>query len=68
MPYKPREVVSKLNRAGFSVRRQNGSHALLKHSDGRKVVVAMHSKDVPTGTFHAILDQAGLTLEEFRKL
>ena len=68
MPYKPREVVSKLGRAGFTIKRQSGSHAMLKHSDGRKVVVAMHTKDIPTGTFHAILEQAGVTLEEFRKL
>ena len=68
MPYKPREVVSKLGRAGFFVKRQNGSHMMLKHQDGRTVIVAMHTRDVPTGTFHSILEQADISQEEFRKL
>jgi len=69
MPYKSREVVAKLLRAGFEKHRQQGtSHCMLKHPDGRHTLVAMHSGDVPDGTFRAILKQSGLTLEEFRKL
>jgi len=33
-----------------------------------KTYVAMHTKDVPTGTFRSILKQARLTEEEFRDL
>ena len=69
MPYKPREVVAKLIRAGFEKHRQQAtSHSILKHPDGRRTMVAMHSGDIPDGTFRAILRQAGMTLEEFRKL
>jgi len=68
MPYKAREVLSKLQRAGFVVRRQSGSHVVLRHPDGRQTYVAMHTSDVPTGTFRSILKQSGLTEEEFRKL
>ncbi|HEX5315854.1 MAG TPA: type II toxin-antitoxin system HicA family toxin [Candidatus Kapabacteria bacterium] len=69
MPYKPREVLAKLERAGFQVHRHKGSsHCFLRHSDGRQTMVAMHSKEVPDGTFRSILKQSGLTLEEFRKL
>jgi predicted RNA binding protein YcfA (HicA-like mRNA interferase family) len=69
MPYKPREVVSKLRKAGFYIERQRGtSHCILRHSDGRQTMVSMHSGDVPDGTFKKILNQAGLTLEEFRKI
>ena len=69
MPFKPREVLAKLQRAGFEVERHKGtSHHFLRHADGRQTMVAMHTKDVPDGTFRAILKQAGLTLEEFRKL
>ena len=68
MPYTSREVLSRLQRAGFIIRRQKGSHVFLKHSDGRRTSVPMHAKDLATGTFHSILDQTGLTLEEFKKL
>ncbi len=69
MPFKPREVLSKLQHAGFEIERHKGtSHYFLRHPNGRQTMVAMHSKDVPEGTFRAILKQAGLTLEEFKKL
>jgi predicted RNA binding protein YcfA (HicA-like mRNA interferase family) len=68
MPYKAREVLARLQRAGFVVRRQSGSHIVLRHPDGRQTYVAMHTNDVPTGTFRAILKQSGLTEEQFRNL
>jgi predicted RNA binding protein YcfA (HicA-like mRNA interferase family) len=68
MPYKAREVLAKLQRAGFVVRRQSGSHVVLRHQDGRQTYVAMHTGDVPTGTFRSILKQASLTEEDFRNL
>lgn len=68
MPYKAREVLAKLQRADFIIKRQAGSHVVLRHADGRQTYVAMHSGDVPTGTFRAILKQTGLTEEEFRNL
>jgi hypothetical protein len=33
-----------------------------------RLMVAMHTKDVPSGTFRSILRQAKLTEEEFRNL
>lgn len=68
MPYRAREVLARLKRAGFVVRRQSGSHVILRHPDGRQTYVAMHTTDVPTGTFRAILKQSGLTEEEFKRL
>jgi predicted RNA binding protein YcfA (HicA-like mRNA interferase family) len=68
MPYKAREVLARLQRAGFMVRRQSGSHVVLRHPDGRQTYVAIHTADVPTGTFRAILRQSGLTEEQFRDL
>ena len=69
MPFKSRDVLAKLKRAGFEVERHKGtSHCFLRHPDGRQTMVAMHTGDVPDGTFRNILKQAGLTLEEFRKL
>jgi predicted RNA binding protein YcfA (HicA-like mRNA interferase family) len=68
MPYKAREVLAKLQRAGFVVRRQSGSHVVLRHADGRQTYVAVHTGDIPTGTFRAILRQAKLGEDEFRNL
>ena len=66
MPYSAREVLSKLRRAGFGEVRQSGSHKVLRHPDGRQTYVAMHTGDVPEGTFRKILKQAGLSLDQFR--
>lgn len=68
MPYKAREVLAKLQRAGFVIKRQSGSHVVLRHPDGRQTYVAMHPGDIPTGTFRSILKQAALTELDFRNL
>ncbi|HQK02435.1 MAG TPA: type II toxin-antitoxin system HicA family toxin [Verrucomicrobiota bacterium] len=68
MPFKAHEVLSKLQRAGFVVKRQSGSHVVLHRVDGRQTCVAMHPGDVPTGTPRSILNQSGLTEDEFSKL
>jgi predicted RNA binding protein YcfA (HicA-like mRNA interferase family) len=68
MPYKAKEVLQKLKRAGFEERRQSDSHLVLRHEDGRQTYLPMHTGDVPTGTFRSILKEAGLTEEEFRDL
>jgi len=51
MPYTAREILARLQRAGFVEVRQAGSHTVLRHADGRMTYVAMHRKDVPMGTF-----------------
>lgn len=68
MPYSPREVLAKLQRAGFVEVRQSGGHKVLRHADGRQTYVAMHTSTLPTGTFRKILKQANLTEETFRGL
>ncbi|MDI6803250.1 MAG: type II toxin-antitoxin system HicA family toxin [Bacteroidota bacterium] len=66
MPYSAKEVLQKLQRAGFEVRRQSGSHIILRHAEGRQTYVAMHTGDIPIGTFRKILKQANITEEEFK--
>jgi len=68
MPYKAVEVLAKLKRAGFQVRRQSGSHIVLRHPDGRQTYVAMHTQEIPMGTLKSILRQAQLTMSEFDEL
>ncbi len=68
MPYSAKEVLAKLLKAGFIEKRQSGSHRVLRHPDGRQTYIAMHTKDIPEGTFKKILKQAKLTLKEFKEL
>ena len=68
MPCKARDVLARLQRAGFVIKRQSGSHVILRHADGRQTYVAMHTGDAPTGTFRNILKQANLSEEEFKSL
>ena len=68
MPFTAREITTKLIHAGFEVKRQSGSHKILRHPDGRQTYVAMHPGDVPEGTFRKILKQASLILDEFKQL
>jgi predicted RNA binding protein YcfA (HicA-like mRNA interferase family) len=65
-----REIMQKLKRAGYVVPRQKGSHVIMiRRRDRRAVVVPMHvKKDLPKGTLHRIIEQAGLTPEQSNKL
>ena len=60
------EVCKALTRAGFWKVKQKGSH--IKMSSGaRIVIIPMHSKDLKCGTLKGILDQAGLSVDDFSK-
>jgi predicted RNA binding protein YcfA (HicA-like mRNA interferase family) len=54
-------MVTALNRAGFEVVRQRGSHVSLRKGNYR-TVVPLHD-DLSKGTLLAILQQCGLTRE-----
>ena len=57
------EAVRALRRAGYEVLRQTGSHLIMR-KDGRTVVVPQH-KPIKPGTLKGMIEQAGLTVEEF---
>jgi len=66
---KPVEVVKALERAGFVVKRQTGSHVIMYKAELRRPIsIPQHLRDLPKGTVRAIIRQAGLTLEEFLQL
>lgn len=61
--YTPRKLIKLLNKNGFLFVRQNGSHAIFKNfGTNRKVIVPIHSSDIPRGTAIAILKDAGIAL------
>jgi predicted RNA binding protein YcfA (HicA-like mRNA interferase family) len=54
------ELVRALEKAGFVIRRQKGSHVhMFRDSDGKRVTVPVHkAKDIPHGTLRSILRDA----------
>lgn len=66
---KPREAVRVAERSGFVFDRQKGSHAVyLRVRDRRRAVIPMHNKDLKPGTLRGIIDDLGLTPDEFIEL
>lgn len=66
-------VIRALRKAGFiyAPKRGKGSHVALYRTDesGRKrLVIIPKRKDLPRGTLRAIVEQAGLTPEDFLRL
>ena len=63
---KPNEIISVLTKFGFEIVSQKGSHIKLrKDCNGRRSVIIPNHYEVAKGTLKAILEQAGLALEEF---
>lgn len=63
------KVVRALEQAGFAVTRVSGSHHVMRHPDGRTVIVPVHAgKDMAKGTLRNILSVVGMTGDELRKL
>jgi predicted RNA binding protein YcfA (HicA-like mRNA interferase family) len=62
-----RDVLRALEGAGFAHTSTKGSHAKLRHPDGRVVIVPLH-KSVARGTLSSILRQAGLTTAQLIEL
>ena len=63
-----REVVKALQRAGFYVKRQKGSHIVLRRDNPFAQVVVPDHKSIDTGTLASIIDGADLSVEGFIKL
>lgn len=65
---KPKEFVPKLKRLGFILQRTTGSHMIFKHPiTGKRANVPFHLKDIPAGTFSAILRESGIDKEELTR-
>lgn len=53
---------------GFRKARQTGSHERWIHADGRAVTIPIHGGgEIGPPLFHRILQQLGLTVEEFEQ-
>jgi predicted RNA binding protein YcfA (HicA-like mRNA interferase family) len=66
---RPQQVVRALERAGWQVHRQRGSHvSMRKEGVPFLITVPLHRRDLPRGTLRDIIKDAGLTVEEFLEL
>jgi predicted RNA binding protein YcfA (HicA-like mRNA interferase family) len=63
------ELITVLEKIGFFVVRQKGSHVRLKHEDSRVVSVPVHAqKNIGKGLLLKILRDAELTKEELEDI
>jgi predicted RNA binding protein YcfA (HicA-like mRNA interferase family) len=58
-----RECISALQKLGFSVTRQKGSHIVLRR--GNSGCVVPNHNEIRVGTLSGILKQAGVSADEF---
>jgi len=65
----PRQLVGVLEKVGFDIDHQTGSHVVLwRASDGARVAVPWHNRDLGRGLTLRIIKSAGLTRDEFAEL
>jgi mRNA interferase HicA len=62
-------VLKVLKKNNFELISQKGSHAKFRKTGKptRTVIIKISKKDIPHGTFQAILLQSGLNEDDFRK-
>lgn len=66
--YTPKQVLAKFKKLGFIEDRQSGSHKILYHPQSQaRAVIPFHIKELPKGTFSAILKESKITKQEFEK-
>ncbi|MDE0684339.1 MAG: type II toxin-antitoxin system HicA family toxin [Candidatus Poribacteria bacterium] len=68
LPY--RQIKRKLEKAGFVIVHQRGSHVkfVCESEDETRTVVVPNHREVRVGTLRTILRHAGLTPDEFDRL
>ena len=63
-----RECVKALSKIGFVLRRQHGSHMILRRNEPFAQLVVPDHKELDRGTLRAIIHQASISVEEFTAL
>ena len=63
-----RECIGALGKAGFYIKRQEGSHIVLRRDAPFAQLVVPDHKELDRGTLRAIIRLADLSLDEFLKL
>ena len=67
-PINAKELIKILEKQGFKVVHQKGSHVRLRHVDGRSTSVPVHAAEkVGVGLLRKILRDTNITRNEFEK-
>jgi predicted RNA binding protein YcfA (HicA-like mRNA interferase family) len=68
-PVAANKLIKILEKEGFKVIRQKGSHVIMINEKKTRIVVPVHpGKDIKPGLSRAILREAGVSRESFLKL
>jgi predicted RNA binding protein YcfA (HicA-like mRNA interferase family) len=62
------DVVRALEKLGFTVRRQQGSHIIMRRDSPFAQTVVPNHRHIDRGTLRAILPQTDLTVDQFLRL
>jgi predicted RNA binding protein YcfA (HicA-like mRNA interferase family) len=63
---KAREVIRVAEKLGFFFARQRGSHAIYRHSDGRRITIPVHGgRELSPAVFRQILRDMKIAPVEF---
>jgi len=66
---KAKDFIKVIEKLGFSLERQKGSHAIYKNAQGIRVVVPIHpGKDLKPGTLMGMIQDIGLDKTTFFNL
>ena len=60
-----KECVQVLKKHGFEIRRQKGSHIILRHGSSKIILTVPNHKELDRGTLRAIIRQSGLDIKKF---
>lgn len=68
-PIRARELIAILEKLGFQKVHQKGSHARMKHVDGKRTTIPLHSGEkIGVGLLRKILRDVSLSRNDFDKL
>ncbi|MCD6447780.1 MAG: type II toxin-antitoxin system HicA family toxin [Thermoplasmata archaeon] len=68
-PLSANKVIKVLDKLGFKIIRKKGSHVILKHPDGRVIIVPVHKGEkIGRGLLRKIIKDAKISKDEFMKM
>lgn len=63
---KPRKLIKIIQKVGFLIIRQSGSHVILKHPDGRFTTIPNHTKTIGKGLLAKIMKDTKIKVSELK--
>ncbi|MCD4815472.1 MAG: type II toxin-antitoxin system HicA family toxin [Methanosarcinales archaeon] len=63
------EIIKIVEKLGFHLSRQSGSHKIFKNNEGKRVTIAYHSgKILHPKIIKSILADVGMSVDKFKKI